>query len=366
MKISLSDGHTAANALLFILFNILMLPLWSQEEYNHLMTIPPSEGPLEVRFGYAVLDITNINGKEETIDFEGAIFMKWKDERLAYQPADSLSNENFPYKVPERLYQGALRINQAYKGWFPVLYFPNGVGNRTITNQNIAVWPDGTVQYSEGFMVKAETPMEMRPFPFDSQSLSLYIHPTPYTNRELVFVPDMSLSKNWEHGRGLTEWELEGDNVIERTLEIRVRDGGTIPISEIMISLKVRRLPGHIIFRTILPMILLVSLTWIVFWLDIKSTMDRISILFIGILSVVAYDFVIQDYIPKIPYLTLIDVFVIENFLILVFSVIVTLITGWFFHNGKPDIGKKLNRISRWAFPASYVAIAIIIYVVYT
>ena len=121
----------------------------------------------------------------------------------------------------------------------------------------------------------------------------------------------------------------------------------------------------HIILSIIFPMVLLVSLTWIVFWLDKQSVTDRISILFIGILSVVAYYLVIQDTIPEIDYLTLIDAFVVESFLILAASVIVTLIIGKLDQAGKAAIGDKLDRICRWAFPTSYVSITLIVYIIF-
>ena len=56
-------------------------------------------------------------------------------------------------------------------------------------------------------------------------------------------------------------------------------------------------------------MVFLISLTWIVFWLDKNSAMDRINILFIGILSVVSHYLVILDKIPKISYFTIMGVY---------------------------------------------------------
>ena len=109
--------------------------------------------------------------------------------------------------------------------------------------------------------------------------------------------------------------------------------------------------------------------------MDKQSVTDRINILFIGILTVVAYYFVIQDNVPEISYLTLIDLFVILTFLILAASVIMTLIIGKLDQAGKVQLGNKIDRICRWAFPLSYtaprqgryskIAIAILIYGLY-
>ena len=52
-------------------------------------------------------------------------------------------------------------------------------------------------------------------------------------------------------------------------------------------------------------MLLLVALTWCVFWMDNETLSNRVNITFIGILSVVAYYFVILDSVPAASYLTL-------------------------------------------------------------
>ena len=39
-----------------------------------------------VLIGFNLVNITDVNEKEETIDFEGAIYLEWVDPRLAYDP----------------------------------------------------------------------------------------------------------------------------------------------------------------------------------------------------------------------------------------------------------------------------------------
>ncbi len=193
---SLAGKNIAICCPFFIL--LLLIPGLLQGQYE-LDTRPVTDGPLEVRIGYSVINITNINEKEETIDFDGAVFLRWKDERLAYDPSDSLAAEIDYSKAPEVVYQGHFKVAEIYGGWRPYLYLPNGIGNRNTTNESIRIWPDGTVQYSELFQAIVETPMDMRPYPFDAQELVIFLHPTIYSREELVFIPDPSLSVTWDH-----------------------------------------------------------------------------------------------------------------------------------------------------------------------
>lgn len=337
-------------------------PLWCQEGLNELSSIPDSDRPFEVQIGYNIINITDINEKEETIDFDGAIVLRWKDERLAYEWTDSLKTKIDYTKTPSVVYQGHFRVAELFHGWRPMFYVPNGIGNRNITNQYLSVWPDGTVVYSEIFEVKVESPMNLRLYPFDEQHIVIFFHPSTYSRDEMIFVPSKSLTSTWNQNMGIAGWERKGDEMNESATILRLQDGRTKTVSEFLVSLNVKRKPLHVIISLIFPMVLLVSLTWCVFWLDKQSVTDRINILFIGIVSVVAYYFVIQDNIPEISYLTFIDVFVIESFLILAASVIITLIIGKLDQAGNTAVGDKLDKISRWAFPIGYISFALIAY----
>ena len=73
---------------------------------------PPGEKPLQVRIGFNLVNLTAVNEKEETIDFEGALYLNWMDPRLAYDPAEVGLTEYTPgdySQAPRRIYQGTLQ-----------------------------------------------------------------------------------------------------------------------------------------------------------------------------------------------------------------------------------------------------------------
>lgn len=65
---------------------------------------PPGDDPVEVLVGFNLVNISDVGEKEETIDFEGAIYLEWKDRRLAYEPADYGMPRDW---IPGRLLQNA-------------------------------------------------------------------------------------------------------------------------------------------------------------------------------------------------------------------------------------------------------------------
>ena len=96
-------------------------------------------------------------------------------------------------------------------------------------------------------------------------------------------------------------------------------------------------------------------LSWSVFWMDEDSAAERINVSFIGILSVVAYNFVIIERVPEIPYLSLMDVFILTSMLLLAASVGVSLRVALLRRQGQTEEGLHLDHRCRWLFPAVYL-----------
>lgn len=358
-------------ALLRYLFILAIVPIsqvGAQEE-AYMADIPSSDGPLEVRMGLTLSNITDVNEKDETIDIDGAIFLLWKDERLAYDPGSVGYPENYQLGdytlVPRKLYQGDFAVKETFFGWRPYLIIQNGIGDRTITTMGLGVWPDGTVQYSETFHAKVETPMDLRLFPFDSQELQVHVMALLYRSKQLILVTDDNLSVSWDHEIGIAQWKNEGFSFAENTLELAPKNGETLTKSEVIASIHIKRMPQHFLLSIILPLVILVCLSWIVFWMDEEATSDRINVSFIGILSVVAYYFVIQDSIPSISYITLIDCFMIVTFFILAASVIITLIVDKQNKSERVHVGDKIDLIARWAFPSFYISVSLLITLIF-
>ena len=89
--------------------------------------------------------------------------------------------------------------------------------------------------------------------------------------------------------------------------------------------------------------------------MDEEGLSDRINIQFIGILSVVAYYFVVLDSVPEIDYLTLMDAFVILSFLVPAAGVVISFVVDKLNRHGRKELGDKVDRVCRWAFPVGYL-----------
>ena len=96
-----------------------------------------------------------------------------------------------------------------------------------------------------------------------------------------------------------------------------------------------------------------------------ESLSTRVNITFIGILSVVAYYFVVLDNVPDIPYLTMMDAFMIATFLSLAATVVVSFVVEKQNRSGRKSVGDKIDYVCRWAFPLGYATITGLIVLTY-
>ena len=267
----------------FLLFlSIVWLsPAYSQA--NESLRIPPNvDGPVEVNISFNVYNITNINEKGETIEIEGAILLTWMDPRQAYDPvALNLPNSGFVpgdySKKPPRFYQGAFEVAELFPGWRPYIELSNGIGSREIDYTAAGIWPDGMMMYADHFRATAETPMDLRKYPFDRQELNLYLHQPIYERSEVILIHKDCAIGNWQGDLGVAEWRRLGSEIAERPANITTPSGRTMVFSEMVYTIQLARRPESILYSIIFPLVVLVSLTWCVFWLDEESVSDRIN-----------------------------------------------------------------------------------------
>ena len=107
----------------------------------------------------------------------------------------------------------------------------------------------------------------------------------------------------------------------------------------------------------VLPLTLIVILSWSVFWMEHLSLGERMDVSFVGILTVVAYQILISEILPHISYVTLIHTFLSLSFFFMCLTVVVNLVVGVCDKNGNFALGDRIDLFCRWGFPSLYVVL---------
>lgn len=306
---------------------------------------PPPDGPIEVAVGLHLIDVTDVNPEEKTFEFEAILTARWVDKRLAFDPAE--------VGTDEKIYQGSYQFAEVFGGWWPPLVLRNESGRYERGEVLLSVGSDGRVTYVEELQALAEVNFDLRRIPFDRQRFEIEFEVLGYGSDRVRLRPDTARTSLGE--TTLSQWRLEG-------VEARVREADPAylgdpgrPVSAILFEYPAVRSPSYVLRLVVFPIMLFVALSWSVFWMDRSSLGDRMDISFIGILTVVAFQILVSDRLPRLSYFTIISTFMYVTYLTLAASVVVNLRVGALDKRGEPERGNRLDRTCRWAFPVGYV-----------
>ena len=80
-----------------------------------------------------------------------------------------------------------------------------------------------------------------------------------------------------------------------------------------------------------------------------------------GVLTIVAYQFVVGDGLPRIAYLTLLDKVMILSFGLLAVTVLESLWVSRY-QDEDPERARRIDRGARWAFPLFYASLLVFVF----
>ncbi|NJN50458.1 MAG: hypothetical protein HC809_00330 [Gammaproteobacteria bacterium] len=227
----------------------------------------------------------------------------------------------------------------------------NASGPVSFDGVTMRVKPDGTATLIQKLSAIAEVPFDMRLYPFDSQHLDATFELLGFGHDEvqlqlLTDVPD----KRHIH---VPQWRQTA-----MTQEISQRAapyaGAAGVSSALVVAIELQREPFFVLRLVILPLLVIVLLSFAVFWMDKASLGDRLSVSFIGILTAVAYQMVITDSLPPISYITWTHAFLSMSFIMMAATVVINLVVAVTDRSGRRDAGDRIDRHCRWVFPLAY------------
>jgi hypothetical protein len=152
----------------------------------------------------------------------------------------------------------------------------------------------------------------------------------------------------------LPDWEIVETSVEPEDYEI-VEGSESTP--GIVISFTAHRMVGYYIFKIIVPLILIVAMSWIVFWIDPRQGGSQIGVSVTTMLTLIAYRFSVGILLPKVSYLTRMDVFILGSTILVFSALIVVVATSFLARTERLDPALAVERVSRFAFPLAFLAL---------
>jgi len=307
-------------------------------------TTPNPRGPTLVSIGVFVRQLSALDVVQGQYMFRGHVRSTWCDPRLAFDATEAGTDE--------KVYVATAAERELAGIWYPAGFPVNRAGGLELTERILQVAADGTVHSDLNIGVPLHASFDLRRFPFDRQKLALEVESVRWQIDEMVLVEDEMVT-GFSADLSMPEWEIM--SVGERIEQADgVRD--TRPFSRLLFEIELRRRPGFYLWKVLLPIFIIVAISWSVFWMTDENVASRTRITATGVLTVVAYQFVVAEDLPRIAYLTVLDKLMLLSFGLLAVTVVQSL---WVGRLQASDFAKakRLDRMSRWIFPLGYAVL---------
>ncbi len=203
--------------------------------------------------------------------------------------------------------------------WRPQLVFRNEVEPAKLRDVESYVEPDGTEVLWQDFSATLSTDLDLRRFPFDVETLPMVVEPTGAGAQGTVLSFDRALS-SVPHDRyaGLAQW-----NPVSLTARPYVDTAAQRDAHGLAFDFLVQRNSSSYVWKFIIPLILLVIVSWVSFWLSHEefTTKDQLGTAVSTLLIIVAFNFVSSSLMPHTNYMTYIDALIFSSFVFVVVSI---------------------------------------------
>jgi hypothetical protein len=303
---------------------------------------PPfnASGRVEVNVALHILNLSSIDEVTERFDVTGYLLAQWRDPRLAYQPTGRYDR----YRT--------LAKNSV---WRPRLVIINAVVPRQPFDISLLVQPDGSVIYIERFDALMTSTFRLRSFPFDEQRLEILVHPFTdqqhYTDLSRGQLPAWTASEFSTYS-SLASWQFQSLTV---NFERAASQFGEHAIAEAKFEIWVKRRYGFYLWKIFLPLLLMVIVSWSVFWFDPPEVSSQVTISVTTILTIIAFALAISLTLPRVPYLTFAEAFFLTCYIFAFVTMAEVTAVHIAHRNERRDLALRIRRSARWLVPTAFV-----------
>ncbi len=316
--------------------------------------------PLKVNVDLYIEKIFSINGKEMEFEAFYTLWYDWNENRLK----DSLKKIGLFNNKGKRTYLCSYNPidlwNRANKLFYPTIEFYN---KKSKTNVNLGGDADWVDIYSDGNIgtrlrdsASFSANFDFRRFPFDSQRLSFELW-SEFPSTLVEIVPEPISMKQYQNSLYTVDEvpiQIPGWKVVEVDYYTESYvDNDDFPYQGLYVDIYIERQSSYYLFKIILPIIFILAISWSVFWVRGSQLEAKVNITIVCLLSLIAYNFIIDEDLPKLSYLTFLDTFILLSYF---YTGIATILCVYSFVK-KLQSGADLSEVDKkaqWIGPLSY------------
>lgn len=317
-----------------------------EQQYDPALRPDPEGKPTEVGIGIYVIDIERVDDVEQTFRADLFAILRWRDPRLATSVQSSGLQE---CRVPRE------------EVWNPaIVLFNQGSYDRQLPDV-VRVDREGRVEYTHRFRGSLRSPLRLQEFPLDTQVLPITFLSIEYGPEQLKLAFDETAPRRAE------SFAIAGWSVVKETHRVDILDTRAAAatgerFARFVYELHVERELGYYVFRVIVPLMFIVLMSWAVFWIDPDMAGVQIGLAATSILTLIAFMFSLNAILPRLSYLTRMDVFLFASLALVFLAFAEAVATAVLNAGNRQSLSRRLDGWARWIFPVLFGVFNLVIW----
>ena len=331
------------------------------EKPSPLLSIPLGKGlPVVVNTALSFQALDNFDEAKGTFEATSDLRLSWVDPRLSYPASEVLHG----YKE----YRMSAAEEQLVKIWTPAIGFVNRLGEPSMTERRLRLYPNGRVETIARTTAVYKTKVDVTRFPFDIQKLQIELQVKEDTVEtvELDYLSDDLLFSRPGKRVELTGWEL---GLVNLKREMIAGWNGD-RYAKVIAGLNVRRDATTTIATIFIPLFASLLIPFLATWMN-RAEHDGFEIegfelanfIIGGLFAVIALSFTIDSTFPLLSKSdNTVSRLIGLNFMALAIGVIITVVfyryrlpARWF----GAHVQQELFKFLVWAFPVLFFTFGI-------
>jgi hypothetical protein len=291
--------------------------------------------PDHIFVAIGLIDLDAVSSADQSFTVNLALRFRWRDPALAHDGSGYVRQHLSEISAPR-----FLLINQQ-KTWSTLL-------------DVVDISPAGGAILRMRLWGDFSQPLHLHDFPFDDHEFSIPIIATGQDGVAVRLLSDPEAESYIADDLSVADWRINDWSAGEARIEL-TRD---ISVEGFIFSVHAERIYTHYLVKFIIPLILIVMMSWIVFWIDPEESGSQLSVAVTAALTLIAYHIALANKLPDIPYLTRMDLFLFGSTLLVFSALLEVVVTSRLARAGNTPLARRTDLACRLVFPALYLLIA--------
>jgi len=292
----------------------------------------PNGPPTKVHVGIRLIDMMEVNDVQQTLTADLGVVLRWTDPRLATLQGCEIKVDDI---------------------WSPGIDFANAGREFPTRPKEAGIGPGGEVTYVQRYYATLATHHNLREFPFDDQTFRISMRSLEWADSDVELVVDEQTTGRREV-LNISDWQIGS------IVGVVSREYGDVFdefYSRYDLEINAERNLAYYIWKVLLPLCLIVAMSWAVFWLDPAHFGPQIGLSATSMLTLIAFTFATTNMVPELGYFTRLDVFTGGSTILVFLALVQSVFTARLVAEDKTPQAARVDRWSRVAYPIAFASL---------